>query len=282
MRRVDLDLPTHRAHALEWGDPEAPLVLVLHGFPDTAHTWRHVGPLLADAGRRVVAPFLRGYAPSGIPADGDYSVPALARDVLALHEALVGGPDAVLVGHDWGAIAANAVAADETHPFAAVVAVAVPPFAFMNPSRELFGLWLSAIVRQPFLSWYIGFNQVPGLAERHFGRLTTKLWRDWSPGFDATDDLAHLAEAVPDRAHARAVVSYYRALVRLRDPAVMGAPHGPYRYLHGADDGCLTPRLFPLVRHHLGADAVLVPGAGHFVQLERPEAVVEQILEVAP
>jgi pimeloyl-ACP methyl ester carboxylesterase len=77
-----------------------PLALCLHGFPDTAHGWRYLLPALADAGFRAVAPFMRGYAPTSIPADGQYHVATLARDATALHEALGGDSDAVIIGHD--------------------------------------------------------------------------------------------------------------------------------------------------------------------------------------
>src|SRR3954466_15169720 len=99
------------------GPPESgsrrPLALCLHGFPDSAHTWRHLLPALADAGYRAVAPFQRGYAPTGVPADGAYQIGALAADANALHEALGGAEDAVLIGHDWGAAATYAAAAHE-------------------------------------------------------------------------------------------------------------------------------------------------------------------------
>src|SRR6476646_5540966 len=88
-----------------------PLALCLHGFPDSAHTWRHLLPALADAGYHAVAPFQRGYAPTGLPADGAYQTGALAADANALHEALGGSGDAVLIGHDWGATATYAAAA---------------------------------------------------------------------------------------------------------------------------------------------------------------------------
>ena len=88
--------------ALTCGDT-GPLALCLHGFPDSAHTWDHLLPELAGAGFRAVAPWTRGYAPTSVPADGDYSMTALTADANALHEALGGDADAVLVGHDWGA-----------------------------------------------------------------------------------------------------------------------------------------------------------------------------------
>ena len=89
--------------ALAAGPESGPLALCLHGFPDTAHTYRHLLPELAAAGFRAVAPFSRGYAPTDVPADGRYQTGALARDANALHEALGGDERAVIVGHDWGA-----------------------------------------------------------------------------------------------------------------------------------------------------------------------------------
>ena len=76
--------------ALTCGD-SGPLALCLHGFPDSAHTWRHLLPQLADAGYRAVAPWTRGYAPTVVPSDGDYSAAALSADANALHDALVSG-----------------------------------------------------------------------------------------------------------------------------------------------------------------------------------------------
>src|SRR3954469_16504758 len=104
-----------------------PLALLLHGFPDSAYTWRHLLPALADAGFRAVAPWTRGDAPTGVPSDGDYSVATLAVDANALHEALGGGADAVLVGHDWGAITAYGAAATEPDRWRRGGPMAVPP-----------------------------------------------------------------------------------------------------------------------------------------------------------
>ena len=100
------------------GPDDGPLALCLHGFPDTAHTWRYLLPELAAAGFHAVAPFLRGYAPTSIPADGRYQIGALVQDITALHEALGGGPDAVIVGHDWGALATYARGGPPARPLA--------------------------------------------------------------------------------------------------------------------------------------------------------------------
>src|SRR4051812_47609508 len=87
-----------------------PLVLMVHGFPDTPHTWDHARPALAAAGFRVVTPFTRGYAPTEIPAREAFDADTLARDLLALIPAL-GAETAYVVGHDWGAGASYSAAA---------------------------------------------------------------------------------------------------------------------------------------------------------------------------
>lgn len=291
--RTTVDLPAVSLTALTWSpatgpatDPGAgPLAVLLHGFPDTAHTWRHLGPALADAGWRVVAPFTRGYAPSGVPTDGSGHVAALMADAVGVHAAFGGGPDAVLVGHDWGAITANALAAHQDSPFDRVVAMAVPPLTALRSARAL-----RVLPRQVRNSWYVAFNQLPGLPERHLERLVRKLWRDWSPGYDAAEDLRHVADALPDHAHRKAVVGYYRSFVsplpppqqyRLWKGAEMRLPVVPTLYLHGADDGCLDPRLATLVGARLpaGSQAHVVEDAGHFLQLEQPDEVSRLVLD---
>ena len=88
------------ANALEFGLLEVgsgPLALCLHGFPDSAHTRRHLLPALAKAGFHAVAPFPRGYAPTAVPDDARYGVGPLVADAVALHQALDGDGDAVLI-----------------------------------------------------------------------------------------------------------------------------------------------------------------------------------------
>jgi pimeloyl-ACP methyl ester carboxylesterase len=285
MRETRIDLPHVSLSALTWGPESGKLAVLLHGFPDTAHTWRHLAPVLADAGWRVVAPFLRGYAPSSIADDGSGHVAALMDDAVGVHRAMGGGPDAVLVGHDWGAITANALGAHADSPFARVVAVSVPPFAALRDPRAL-----RVLPRQLRNSWYIGYHQLPLFPERTFDREVRRLWRDWSPGYDATEDLRHLAEALPDLARRRAAIGYYRALARPFPPppqyrrwrgAEMRLPVVPTLYLHGADDGCLDPRLAALVAPHLppGSQTHVIDGAGHFVQLEQPAETGRKVLD---
>ncbi|HEY8086236.1 MAG TPA: alpha/beta fold hydrolase, partial [Polyangiaceae bacterium] len=104
---------------------QGPLVLLVHGFPDTAHGWDAVRPAIAAAGYRVVSPFTRGYAPSAIPADGAYDTETLGRDVLALIDAF-GENRAIVVGHDWGASAAYAAATLAPDRVSLLVTVAIP------------------------------------------------------------------------------------------------------------------------------------------------------------
>lgn len=272
--------PTHDICVLEWGHPDGRLIVALHGFPDTAWTWRTVAPLLAEAGYRVVAPFMRGYAPSGIPRDRDYSVRALTEDALALYDRF-GEGEAILLGHDWGAIAADTLAGSADSPFTKVIALAVPPLPWINPTRATLLPWLGAVVKQPFHSWYMFYNQVPGLSERTFDRLTTKLWRDWSPGYDAVEDLGFLREATQSLENRRAVVSYYRALLSKGSRAALVDPIHPLLALQGADDGCFDAGFFPSIQARTADNSrsELVEGAGHFLHLEKPEVIVERILD---
>ena len=168
---IAIELDHVRLGALTWGSDDGPLAVLLHGFPDSAHTWRHLGPVLAEQGYRVVAPFTRGYAPSGVPIDGRSDVGALMDDAVGVHEALGGGADAVLVGHDWGGMTADALAAHRDSPFRRVVAMAVPPVSAL-PLRET----ARHVPGQVRRSWYMAFNQLPVLPERSLDRLVPRLW----------------------------------------------------------------------------------------------------------
>ncbi|WP_245007454.1 alpha/beta fold hydrolase [Nocardia nova] len=89
---------------------------------------------MAEHGYYAVAPFSRGYAPSSVPADGDLSTGSRVADALGIAERL-GADRAVVIGHDWGAFTANAIAALPESPFRAFVAAAVPPLASVRITR---------------------------------------------------------------------------------------------------------------------------------------------------
>ncbi len=270
---------------LALGD-RGPLALCLHGFPDSAHTWRHLMPRLAEAGYRAVAPFQRGYAPTAVPADGRYQTGMLALDAIGFHDALGGDADAVVIGHDWGALSAYGAAAHGSERWRKVVGMSVPP----GPALAMSLLGNPTQLKR---SWYMFFFQhgladmiVPGdnLAFVHM------LWRDWSPGFASDVDVAHAKAALAEPSNLAAALGYYRASLGdgLKDPslddaqnAVQTTPPQPLLYLHGANDGCIGAEVAELCRSMAEPNVTLevFEGCGHFLHLERPDAVNERIVE---
>ena len=261
---------------------DGPLALCLHGFPDSAWTWRHLLPALAGAGYRAVAPWLRGYAPTGLDPQGRYQNGASVRDVLGLHDALGGDSHAVLIGHDWGARIATGAAVHDADRWSKLVTMAVPPG---NAVAQ--GFLTYAQLRR---SWYMFFFQSP-LSDMVVGmndfEFIDHLWEDWSPGYDGTEDIAHVKDALRDPAHLAAALGYYRATLNPAEHtvpelqpyenAIGGTPTQPHLYLHGMTDGCMGIEV-----GRLGAPTVTryeeIDGAGHFLQLERPDVVAEKIL----
>ena len=263
------------------------LALLLHGFPDTAQTWRHLMPQLAKAGYRVVAPFMRGYAPSAVPTDGCYQTAMLARDANALHEELGGDGDAVIIGHDWGAPSVYGAAIDAPSRWKKVVGMAVPPTA-------AFGLAFVQNLEQLKRSWYMFFFQ-HGLADLGVGAnnhaYIEMLWRDWSPGYDASFDLDGVKKSLADPKNMQAALGYYRATLGdgYRDPSLkalqdqMGSavPTQPLLYLHGTNDGCIGAEVVEAAKSMSPANAqfAIVKDAGHFLQLEQPQKVNKLICD---
>src|SRR5215470_2137721 len=123
MTPITLRTPNVTFEALEMGT--GPLILCLHGFPDQARSFRRQMPVLAAAGFRVVAPHMRGYAPTSLPADGRFDGMALGEDVIALLDAL-GAADAIVVGHDWGAAATYFAALLAPQRMQRIATMAVP------------------------------------------------------------------------------------------------------------------------------------------------------------
>ncbi len=270
---------------LAQGPEDGPLALCLHGFPDTAHTYRFLLPALAAAGFRAVAPFSRGYAPTSVPADGLYQTGALARDANALHEALGGDGGAVLVGHDWGAQAAHGAAGSAPDRWRRVATMAVP----VGPALAGSFFGYDQIRR----SFYMYFFQLP-LADSVVAAgdldFVARLWADWSPGYDATVDLASVRAALGTPENLAAALGYYRALfdpsrrspdLAAEQEAAGGVPPQPTLYLHGDRDGCMGVEGAEAARGVLspGSEVVVVEGTGHFLHLERPGEVNARIVE---
>ena len=263
-----------------------PLALCLHGFPDSAHTWRDLLPALAEAGYHAVAPFMRGYAPTSVPSDGRFQGGVLAQDAIALHEALGSDGGAVLIGHDHGAVAAHGAATGTPDRWRRVVTLAVPPGGALLTSvltsiDQLKRFWYMFFFQHPFADTIVPADDLA---------FVDRLWADWSPGFDATDDLALLKPSLRDPANLAAALGYYRAAlggVGL-DPALEGLqaatgqmPPQPSLHLHGADDGCVGVEVAEMAAaeasNHVRIE--IVQGAGHFLHRERAADVNQRILE---
>lgn len=262
-----------------------PLALCLHGFPDSAYTWRHLLPALAEAGFHAVAPFMRGYAPTGIPQDDCFSLGALIADANAIHDALGAGDEAVLIGTDWGAEAAYGAAAFAPDRWRRLVTLAIPPltmdaglFSDFDQLKRFFYMY---VFTQPGAEEIVAAN---GMA------FIDRLWDEWSPGYDAAEDLALVKGCLAERSNLSAAIEYYRAALgrpaescgkfEAEQRALALTPPQPTLYLHGARDGCIGVDLVTEAEASLssGSRFSIVEDAGHFLQLEKPERVNEEIL----
>lgn len=139
-------------------------------------------------------------------------------------------------------------------------------------------------------SWYILYFQLPWLPERSTEWIVPRLWRKWSPRYQADEDVRHIEASIgaPDRW--RAALGYYRAVVRnTRVPEQyaelhehwLAAPQIPTLYLHGRDDGCATADYAQWVEKVLpdGSEVAIIGHAGHFLQLDQPDAVGRHIAD---
>lgn len=263
-------------------DPDnAPLVLVLHGFPDTAWSFVDLLDRLAAAGYRAIAPSMRGYAPTEVPERPDYSIATLGQDVLALIEHF-GVDRAFVVGHDWGAVATYAAAALRPDRVRAIVTAAVPHLRrfMLRPSRA-----------QLAASHYIFKFQLPLWPERKIREddfaWLVDLARSWSPGWIPGDDyLVPLKANFAEPERLRAAIGYYRALPRMFFTRVawqflLQPIAVPARVIHGANDGCILPQSFTDSEHlfSAGYESVRLDDVGHFMNLEAPARFADAVLD---
>lgn len=289
---MELGYETVTANGLEFAaltagshDVSRPLALCLHGFPDTAWTYRYLLPELAQAGFRAVAPFMRGYAPTGVPEDGAFQTGALSTDAIALHEALGGDDRAVIVGHDWGAMATYGAAVHAPERWRRVVALAVPPmpvaaglfFNFDQLKRSFYiFLFQSALAETA-----VGMNDLEFIA---------RLWADWSPGYDGREDVAHVRDSLRTSANLTSAIGYYRAMFNPEhlqekyaaiQASTFGVPSQPTLYLHGKTDGALGPECVMTAGDVLNDQSRfdLIDGVGHFLHVEQPRLVNAKIVE---
>jgi pimeloyl-ACP methyl ester carboxylesterase len=265
---------------IERGAPGAPLVVLMHGFPDFPKTFFPLMARLGEAGYRTVAPFLRGYAPS--TTEGPFHAGQLGRDLSDVVRALSPGKPAFLVGHDWGAVATYAAVASSPSLFRRAVTLAVPHVAAFERS-----LWKNPAQRKR--SAYMALLATPLLGDRFAVRndfeYIEALWRRWSPGY-TPDPLYMLELKACLRASMPGPVGHYRALragiFRMPRP-----PAGPVRritvpllHLHGAEDGCIAFEAGDGEERYFENEfrRENLPGLGHFLHLEDPDRIAAAIL----
>lgn len=268
------------------GRDDAPVALCLHGFPDDFHSFDELTPVLSAAGFRVVAPMMPGYEPSSQPRNRDYSLPALADHLRLMIDGL-GARELHLIGHDWGAMAGQLVAAGEPPGLKSWTDIAIPPagqilhLARTKPSLAL-----------PF--WYIALFQLrlfsDWLVSRDDWKLIEVLWRRWSPGWTPPDGaLARVKKTLSGPGVRRAALGYYRALFDFVNPRFLEGHRRaalpvkvPSLILAGRRDGCFAPAAFELsVRdqdYPAGVRLAFIEDAGHFLHREKPAQVNELIL----
>lgn len=249
--------------------------LLLHGFPESKHSWRFQLPLLAEMGYRAWAPNLRGYGKSGRPTSvSDYHIDKLVADVAGLIDAS-GAKETVLIAHDWGAIIAWHFAIKKVRPLSRLVIMNVPhPVCFARTMRS----WA-----QLKKSWYMFFFQIPWLPERvlgargaeAIGKAFTEMAVDKSR-FPAPVVQEYRRNAQEPGA-LRAMVNYYRAAMRAGSKVMVPLPGTvdvPTLMIWGEEDTALGKET-TYGTEELVRDFTIryLPGVSHWVQQEAPERV---------
>ena len=267
---------------LSAGDKAAKPVVCVHGFPDTPHTFEHQISVLLEQGFRIVLPFLRGYPPSSTGKAIDYFPLRLAEDLLSVVDEYCGGK-ALLLGHDWGAMASYAAAHLSPEKIEKMLVAAVPPGgAFMRAGGDLKQAWRSryAILFQfgsPMTAWMCKNN----------GQGIDWLWSYWSPSWHYSEkDIADVKHCLTQEGAMYAATEYYRQLFRgtIKDRSFMDALVAPIKVdtllLQGRDDGCIGADFFDNLDEFFEASwqKTIIDGAGHFMHREKPEAFNQAML----
>jgi pimeloyl-ACP methyl ester carboxylesterase len=256
----------------EQGDPRGPLVVLQHGFPDFPKTFHALIPRLCAHGYRCVAPFLRGYAPS--TTQGPFDQSRLGGDLAELVRALSPHAPAVLIGHDWGAIATYAAARNAPGLFRRAVTLAVPHVAALERT-------VRTNLSQQLRSAYIGLFMLPFVPERivamrDFAFVDT-LWHRWSADYRPDPEyMSELKQCL--RASMPGPLAHYRAL---RPFPTLPRIEVPLLHLHGSRDGCIGFEAGAGQERYFAAEfrSEQLEDLGHFLHLEAPERVAREILD---
>lgn len=264
-----------------------PTVMCLHGFPDNNRSFRYQIPALCSAGYRVVVPTMRGYEPSTVQTSQNYYVHQLAEDVLRWMDFL--RVERVhLIGHDWGAITAHAIAALAPDRLKGMSVIAVPHLRY----------FLYACLHHPKQfknSWYMQFFQIPGLSdwwvERKDWAFIEYLWTHWSPGWNIPNEILNSVRSTFSQPGVKkAALSYYRCGMKmlteegLTSMRLLRAPVTvPTLGVIGVKDGCIDPDVFEICMNRKAYTGTFhlerIDNAGHFAHLEQPNRVNRVILD---
>lgn len=266
-RRTDLGRIT--LNVLDEGARDGHPVLLLHGFPDSSRLWRNQVPALVDAGYRAIAPDLRGFGDSDRPERvRDYRMPVIVDDVRALLDAL-DISTAHVVGHDWGAIVAWAVAGNLADRVDRLVAITVGhPRVFSRVSPA-----------QLARSWYVMFFQIPKLPEALIRARDWRLFRKVGL-FGTSPDIDRYIEDLSRPGALTAGINWYRAN-RPRPSSWNWYPRVsvPTMGIWGAKDGAVGEKqMTDSVRYVDGPWRYERMEAGHWLPLTRAQQLNELLI----
>lgn len=285
--------PTLEIAYLEFGPPDGPPVVLLHGWPSDPHDYDDVAPALAAQGCRVLTPWLRGYGPTrflepATPRSGQQA--ALGADLRDFMDAL-GIQQATLAGYDWGGRAACVVAA--LWPDRVRGLVSITGYNIQNIPAS--GQPASAATELRY--WYQWYMQTErGRAGMQANRrdLARLLWRLWSPNWqfdNATFDRTAASFDNPDFVDVTIQSYRHRFANAPGDPALEPLEERlaaqppitvPTIVLHGEADGVTPPETSAHAARHFTAryERRLVPVAGHFLSRETPDPVVQAVRDL--
>ena len=259
--------PGLRFDVVDAGPPDAPAVVLLHGFPQQPSSFDVVASRLNAAGLRTLTPTQRGYTTTARPIRRrNYRTAATAADVVALLDT-AGLSQAHIVGHDWGGNQAWGVAGWHADRVASLTVLSIA-----HPAAFVRSLWTS---KQGLLSWYMGFFQLPALPESVVRRQLSKSLRD--SGLPA-DFAERYAEAMAEPGVLTGALNWYRGIpFSVRQP--LGRITVPTSFIWGRHDFALSRRAVELTADYVvGPYEVVELEAGHWLPETKPDAVADAIL----
>jgi len=262
-----------RFDVVDSGPIDGPVILALHGFPQTASSLTELCALLNARGYRTIAPNQRGYSPGARPRGRfAYRITELIDDILALIREIDRGP-VHLVGHDWGAMVAWSVAAARPDLVRTLVTVSVPhPGAFR---RSLISS------DQLARSYYMGLFQLPVLPERVLTARPELLDRVLAGTGMTPEMIARVHTEIVDSGALTGALNWYRAILLLGQRAISAPVRVPVTHVWSSGDSALSRRGAELTENYVTGDyrLAVLDGASHWLPEERPRELAELIVE---